>query len=158
FWKLYHWQIIGVVSICFVQSVLIIGLFVNRAQRRRAELQAQQQRDEKAHISRGSKLGELATSITHELNPPLGAILSNAEAAELFLNQNPPALDEIRAILIDIRKDDERAGEVIRRMRALLRKQELECHPLDLNSLAEDVVQLVNTNATLRKTTIVSEL
>ena len=99
-------------------------------ERKRAELEVQQQRQELAHVARVSVMGELAASVAHELNQPLGAILSNAEAAELFLAQDPPAVDELRDILADIRKDDERAGEVIHRMRALLRKRELEKEPL----------------------------
>ena len=103
-------------------------------------------------------MGQLAAAMAHELNQPLGAILSNAEAAEIFLKQDPPALGELRDILADIRKDDERAGEVIRRMRSLLRRQEMESKPLAVNLLAEDVVRLVNTDATTRRITIVLEL
>src|SRR5262249_1136611 len=88
------------------------GACVDVTERHRAEVETQELREELAHIARISTLGELATSVAHELNQPLGAILSNAEAAELFLKQDPPALDEVRAILTDIRKDDERAGEV----------------------------------------------
>jgi two-component system, LuxR family, sensor kinase FixL len=108
------------------------------------------QRADLAHVARVSTMGELAASVAHELNQPLGAILANAEAGELFLQQDPPALDDLRAILADIRKDDERAGEVIRRMRTLLRKHALERQPLDINSLVEDVLQLVSGDAALR--------
>jgi C4-dicarboxylate-specific signal transduction histidine kinase len=103
-------------------------------------------------------MGELAASVAHELNQPLAAILANAEAADLFLKQDPPALDELRDILADIRKDDERAGEVIRRMRALLRKRELEREPLEINSVVEDVMQVVSGDAALRKMAISAEL
>jgi two-component system sensor kinase FixL len=103
-------------------------------------------------------MGELAASVAHELNQPLGAILANAEAAELFLQQEPPSLDDLRAILADIREDDERAGEVIRRMRALLRKSELDRQPLEINSVVEDVLQLVSGDAALRKTAIRADL
>jgi signal transduction histidine kinase len=88
----------------------------------------------------------------------LGAILANAEAAELFLRQNPPALDDLRAILADIRKDDERAGEVIRRMRTLLSKHELERLPIEINSLVEDVLQLVSGDAALRGVSLTADL
>jgi signal transduction histidine kinase len=119
---------------------------------------SQQQQAELAHVARVSTMGELASSVAHELNQPLGAILSNAEAAELFLAQSPPALDEVREILADIRKDDERAGEVIRRMRTLLRKHELQMAPLELNSLVEDVFRLINADASLRKVALSAEL
>jgi PAS domain S-box-containing protein len=126
--------------------------------RKQAEAEALRQRAELAHVARVSTMGELAASVAHELNQPLGAILANAEAAELFLNQNPPALGELRDILTDIRKDDERASEVIRRMRALLRKHELERQPLEINSVVEDVLQVVSGDAALRKMAISADL
>jgi PAS domain S-box-containing protein len=134
------------------------GVSVDITQRKQAEAEAQRQRAELAHVARVSTMGELAASVAHELNQPLGAILANAEAADLFINQNPPALDEVRAILIDIRKDDERASEVIRRMRALLRKRELDRQPLEINSVVEDVLQVVSGDAALRKMTIHADL
>jgi two-component system sensor kinase FixL len=115
-------------------------------------------RGQLAHVARVSTMGQLAASVAHELNQPLGAILSNAEAAELFLAQNPPALGELREILADIRSDDERASEVIRRMRTLLHKRELEQKPLEINSLAEDVLRLLSGDAALKKTSISAEL
>jgi signal transduction histidine kinase len=74
------------------------------------------------------------------------------------LEQEPPPLDELRAILAAICKDDERAGEVIRRMRNLLRKRELERMPLDINSLVEDVLQLVSGDASLRGVSLNTDL
>ena len=127
-------------------------------ERKQAEAELLRQRAELAHVARVSTMGELAASVAHELNQPLGAILANAEAAELFLQQDPPALDDLRAILADIRKDDERAGEVIRRMRALLRKHELERQPLEINSLVEDVLQLVSGDAALRGISLTADL
>ena len=99
-----------------------------------------------AHVARVSVMGELAASVAHELNQPLGAILSNAEAAEIFLAQDRRRWMSY-ATSSPIRKDDERAGEVIRRMRALLRKGELERQPLEINFLVEDVFRLVAANA-----------
>ena len=127
-------------------------------ERRRAEIQTQQLREELAHSCRVSTMGELATSVAHELNQPLGAILSNAEAAELFLKQDPPPLGEIQAILADIRKDDERAGEVIRRMRTLLKKNVLERQPLELSSVAAEALRLVSAKVADSKTVVVGEL
>lgn len=127
-------------------------------ERKQAEAELLRQRAELAHVSRVSTLGELAASVAHELNQPLGAILANAEAGELFLEQDPPALDDLRAILADIRKDDERAGEVIRRMRTLLRKRELERQPLQINSLVEDVLQLISGDASLRGISLTADL
>ena len=95
-------------------------------------------------------MGELAASLAHELNQPLGAILANAETAEFLLEQDTLALDEMRAVVTAIRKDGERAGEVIRRMRGLFGKHELKLELLDLNSVVHDVRQLVSRDAALR--------
>lgn len=96
-----------------------------------------------AHASRLTIVGELTASITHEISQPLGAILSNAETAEILLESKQPHLEEVLRILADIRKDDLRVSEVIRHMRELLRKRELELKPIDLNAAASDVLQFV---------------
>jgi PAS domain S-box-containing protein len=140
------------------KPVRVRGVSMDITARKQAEAEALRQRAELAHVARVSTMGELAASVAHELNQPLGAILANAEAADLFLNQNPPALGELRDILVDIRKDDERASEVIRRMRALLRKHELERLPLEINSVVEDVLQVVSGDAALRKMAISADL
>ena len=103
-----------------------IGSCVDITERKQAEIEARQQRDELAHLSRVTMLGELSSSIAHELNQPLGAILRNAEAAELFLREPTPDLEELRAILADIRRDDQRAGAIINRMRSLVKRREAE--------------------------------
>jgi C4-dicarboxylate-specific signal transduction histidine kinase len=103
-------------------------------------------------------MGQLSTALAHELNQPLGAILSNAEAAEMLLDASPPDLEQVREIVADIRKDDERAGEVIRRMRGLLRKQEMEKMPLDMGDLIQDVLRLVSGDAALRKVSVRAEV
>jgi signal transduction histidine kinase len=103
-------------------------------------------------------MGQLASALAHELNQPLGAILRNAEAAELFLQASPPDLQEVQAILADIRKDDQRAGDVIDRMRALLVRREFQWSDLDLNALVEDVATLLRTDAEARRVKVTLEL
>jgi two-component system, LuxR family, sensor kinase FixL len=135
-----------------------IGSCIDISERKQSELELAQQRNELAHIARVSTMGELAASLAHELNQPLGAILSNAEAAELFLQQDPPPLHEVREILVEIRKDDQRAGDIIHRMHTLLRKHELALQPLHLTELVQDVLKLVGADAALRKTPIQADL
>jgi signal transduction histidine kinase len=89
------------------------------------------------------------------LNQPLGAILRNAEAAELFLQSDQPDLNEIRAILADIRKDDQRAGQVIERMRSLLKRRSLVSDPVDLREVVEDTVALVRPDLVARQVKLV---
>jgi PAS domain S-box-containing protein len=111
-----------------------------------------------AHAARLALVGELTGSIAHEINQPLGAILNNAEAAEMLLESASPPLEEIRKILADIRKDDVRASEVIRRIRALLRHRELRKVPLDLNELAVEVAQLALPDARRRGVAVETDL
>ncbi|KVP44329.1 hypothetical protein WJ88_28625 [Burkholderia ubonensis] len=103
-----------------------------------------------AHLTRISALGELAGSLAHELNQPLTAILSNAQAAQRFMDADPINLSEIRETLDDIVADDCRAGEIIRKMRALVRKGDVDLQPLDPGSVVRDVALLVHSDAVLR--------
>ena len=150
-WAQYRWYIIGAATVIALQALMIAGLILQRRRRRRAEADLQRNREELAHVTRVSTVGELTTSVAHELNQPLGAILSNAEAAEMFLAANPPALDEVRDILADIRKDDQRASEVIRRMRNLLRKHDLAPKSIEINEAVEEVLRLLSIDASARK-------
>ena len=122
-------------------------------ERKRAEMEAQRSRQELAHFTRVSTMGELSASLAHELSQPLSGILTNAQAAQRFLAKPTPDLREVRAILSDIVDDDKRAGEVIQRLRDLLRKSELARDPLDLNALIRDVVKLLASDAVIRNVT-----
>jgi signal transduction histidine kinase len=82
---------------------------------------------ELAHVNRYTVAGELTATIAHEINQPLGSILINTESAELMLRSASPDMNELKEVLADIRRDDERATEVIRRLHSLLRRT-LTCH------------------------------
>lgn len=138
-------------TVLVAQAITIAGLLVQRRHRFRAEAEIQRQRTELAHVARVSTMGQLASALTHELNQPLGAILRNAEAAEIFLQSERPNLDEIRAILADIRRDDRRAGNVIDRMRTLYKRRSPMLDRLDLRELAEDTVALARPDAAKRE-------
>ena len=126
-----------------------IGCAIDITGRKRAESELQRHRDELAHIARVSTLGELGASLAHELNQPLTAILSNAQAAQRFLASNPADLDEVGEILKDIVKDDHRASEVIQRLRALVKKEVLAFALIELPSVINEVVQLLHSDAIL---------
>jgi two-component system sensor kinase FixL len=132
----------------------LITVIHDVSDRKRAE-EAQQNL---AHASRLAVAGELTAMIAHEINQPLGAILSNAEAAELLLEAENPPLAEIREILSDIRKNDLRADESIRRIRNLLRKQEMLMKPLDLNETIAATVQLLAGDSLRRHVAIEKDL
>jgi len=124
---------------------------MNVTQLRLAELEAQRLRGDLAHMSRVSTLGHLSSALAHELSQPLGAILRNAEAGELFLQQDPPDYEEIRGILMDIKRDEQRAAAVIDRMRALLRRQEPALEPLSVREMLEQVVALAHAECQARR-------
>jgi signal transduction histidine kinase len=149
-WEQYRWYIIAALMIIAMQAVLIADLLLQHARRRRSETDLRRNREQLAHVTRVSTMGELATSLAHELNQPLTAILSNAQAAQRFLNAKPVDLNEVREILEDIVKDNSRASAVIRRLRALVKKEELEFAPTDIASVIGDVVQLVHSDGILR--------
>jgi PAS domain S-box-containing protein len=132
----------------------VLGASTDITQRKKTEIELREQRAELAHVARISTMGELAASLAHELNQPLTAILSNAQAALRFLSSKPSDIEEVREILQDIVKDNSRASEVIRRMRALVKKEDLEFVSLDLAGLIRDVVALVHSDAILQNVKI----
>jgi signal transduction histidine kinase len=122
--------------------------------RRQAEAAAQLNLGQIAHLDRVAAMGQLASSITHELNQPLAGILANAQAAKRLLARPQPDLGEVRACLADIVSDDKRASEVIRRMRHLLQKTDFVTVPLALNDLMANTIHLVENDALLHAVTI----
>ena len=142
-----------------LEQLRLLGeVFANALSRKQAEHEAQRLRQDLAHIGRVSALGELTASMAHELNQPLTAILSNAQAAERLLAADIVNLEEIREILKDIVDDDKRAGDVIRRLRGLLKKGDLEFVSLDLNQIASEVAWLVRNDALTRNVSMSLEL
>ena len=133
------------------KPILLRGVVLDISARRGAELELQQLRSQLAHASRVSMMGQLASALAHELSQPLGAILRNTEAAELFLEHDPPDLDELRAILVDIRLDDQRAGGVIDRLRALLKRRSFVPRVLSVSDELANVMSLARSDATTRK-------
>jgi PAS domain S-box-containing protein len=107
-----------------------------------------------AHADRVASMGQLASALAHELNQPLGAILRNAEAAELILQKEPLDYDEVRAILADIRKDDQRAGAVIDRMRAMLKRRDVQFEALSVRQLLDQVSVLLRNELLARRVTM----
>ncbi|HEY1888575.1 MAG TPA: ATP-binding protein, partial [Roseiarcus sp.] len=149
-WQQYNRQITAVAIALLLQTALIIVLFHERHRRRVAEVQTRQRMAELAHMNRCATAGELSASIAHELNQPLTAIRSNAETLELMLESASPDMREVKEIAADIKKDDERAGEVLRRLRGLVRKSAFERQDIDLNETMSEVFAFVSVLANAR--------
>jgi PAS domain S-box-containing protein len=127
-------------------------------ERLKEEIEARQRRDDLAHVTRIAMMGELTTALAHEINQPLTAILSNAEAAQRFLSQASPDISEVRQILEDIVRDDRRANDVVRKVRALVKKEKVRAEPLDLNEVIGVVVALLRADSLLQGLSIDTDL
>jgi PAS domain S-box-containing protein len=126
--------------------------------RKRAELNIAAQQRQLAHLNRVATMGELSGAIAHELSQPLTAILTNAQAARRLITQNPPDLPEVRAALEDIVANDKRAGVVIERLRALLKKDSSSFEPLDLNVVVREVLDLAHSDLVARRVIVATRL
>jgi two-component system, LuxR family, sensor kinase FixL len=136
------------------KPVLVRGVMLDISARRRAEIEMQHLHDQLAHASRVSMMGQLASAIAHEVAQPLTSILANTAAAKLFLEHEPPDLDELRAALDDIYLDDKRAGNVIERLRTLLKRRSFVARALPVSELLETVVTLTRIDCAARKVTL----
>jgi len=159
-WRDYRGLVLIAMVVTLTQALLITDLVLQRRRRSRAELAERRHLAAMAHLDRRSALGELAASLAHELNQPLNSILQNAGAAQMMLASpdGPPTNGELVEILEDIQKEDARAGEVIRRMRALLQKGELDAKPTDPYALIGETVHLVRPEASARGVCIDADL
>jgi two-component system, LuxR family, sensor kinase FixL len=126
--------------------------------RKRAESAAEEQRRELAHLSRVASLGELSGALAHELNQPLAAILANVRAAQRMMRETGPELKQVRDILEDIAVDDRRAGEVIGRLRALLKKGEARMSEVHLNAMVAEVTGLLHSDLIRRRVSVRTDL
>ena len=156
-WEKYRWQTLAVAAVLLMQAGLIWVLLHERHMRADAERTSRNHSSELAHANRQATAGELSSTIAHELNQPLGAILTNTETAELILNSPAPNLSEVREILADIRRDDIRASEVIHRMRGFLRRAPVEDKAVDLNDTVRKVFDFLSVQASARNVALCFE-
>jgi diguanylate cyclase (GGDEF)-like protein len=128
-----------------------VATFEDVTERRRIEAQIAHMAHQVIHLNRTAIAGVLSASFAHELNQPLGAILSNAETAEVLLADNPLNVDQLKEILADIRRDNQRAGEIIKQLGALLKKgDEIELQEFDLNDTVRCALHLLDHEAATR--------
>ncbi|MGH6690239.1 MAG: sensor histidine kinase, partial [Gammaproteobacteria bacterium] len=139
-------------------AVALTGVFVDITHRKEAEADADRHRNYVTHLTRVSMLGELSGAVAHELNQPLTAIMSNAQAAQRMLSRPSVDLIELKNTIRDIIDDDSRAGEVIRHLRSLLTKSDAKFEPLDLNKIVGDVLSLTRADLVIRQVRTVKHL
>jgi PAS domain S-box-containing protein len=135
-----------------------LGSCADVTERKSAELEIQQQRQQLEHVSRISLVGELSASIAHELNQPLTATLANAQAARRYLAHGQPDLDEVRAILNDVVSDTIRAGDVIKHVRALVRKGDQQFSEVNMDEVIRDVVSFLHSDIAAHKVCVELDL
>jgi signal transduction histidine kinase len=157
-WQTYRWEILLAAAIILGQSLLIAYVLLQSRRRRAAEAEAAEQRQEVAHLMRVSVLGELSGAIAHEISQPLTAILSNAQAALELLERKSPDLAEIREAITDIVHEDNRAGDVIGRLRGLLKRGERKSEAVDLNELVKSTITLLHSELIGRNIEIETDL
>jgi PAS domain S-box-containing protein len=140
---------------------VVRGLYVmvlDVTERNAAWQESRRLQNELFHVGRVATMGELAGTLAHEINQPLSAIMSNAQAARRYLAGPSPDLDEVKEILEDIVKENARASAVIHRIRALLNKEAVQVEAVNLNSVFREVVSLLEGDATRGDTQISLEL
>ena len=135
----------------FMEQLRLLGeVIANALAAAKAERESGRLRQELAHIGRVSALGELVASLAHELSQPLTAILNNAEVAQQHLDADGIDVAKLRDIVNDIVEDDKRAAGIIRRLRTMLKKGELELVALNVNDVVTEVAHLVRNDTVLR--------
>ena len=154
-WRQHRTSILVTFAIVLIQALIISALLVERRRRATAEQEARRRLLQVVHLNQSATAGALSASIAHELNQPLGAILNNAETAEIILRGERPDMQLVRQILGDIRDDDQRASEIIQRLRGMLKKRsEIEWQEFDINEVVDSAVQLLHGEAERRRVLI----
>jgi C4-dicarboxylate-specific signal transduction histidine kinase len=136
----------------------LLGVSMDVTARKQAELEGAQQREDLEHLSRVALVGEMATSLAHELSQPLTAMVTNASAAQRFLARGEVNPDELRELLADIAADGLRAGDVIRGIKGMVRKVESERRAVDVNEVIANVLRLVRADALAHGCALATEL
>ena len=149
-WEQYRWQMAAIFFALLLQTPLVGWLLFEHDRRRIVEVKLHARELEVIHLNRTATAGALSASVAHELNQPLGAIQSYAEAATLYLRANPPNIERAEQILANIQRDDRRAADIISHLRGLLKKDELELQECDLNKTVRDALQILRPEALKR--------
>ena len=136
----------------------IVGVSMDITRQKQTDLEVERHRQDLGHLARVALVGEMATSLAHELNQPLTAIVTNAGAAQRFLARDELKREALQEVLTDIAADGRRAGEVIRGIKGMVRKVDSARGPVDLNTVIADVLRLVRADALAHDCTLATDL
>ena len=154
-WEEHGLAVMGAFGVVLMQAGVIALLLLERRRRYEAERKSRLHLLEAVHLNQSATAGALSSSIAHELNQPLSAIRNNAEAASELLRSGNPDLELIKQILLDIQEDDQRAGDIIGRMRGLLkRRREIDWQEFDLNDITSSAIHILHGEAERRGITL----
>ncbi len=152
-----YWNLLRIAPIRDAKGVVThyVGIQTDISLMRERDLEIKEQREAILHVTRVGKMAEFVSSLAHEISQPLTAILAYAQAGQRMFGDREPQIKEIFQYIIN---DDQRAAEVIRRLRVLLRKSEPEIKALDINTLINETVMLITTDVTVRNSVLKTEL
>ena len=153
----YRWIVVGVITFILCQTILLVLLVrTNRNQKwtQKKLIEAESRYRQLLHLDRLSRLGQVTASLAHELNQPLSAILTTAQAGLRFLSAEQKDFALLRRIMENIVRDDKRAAGVVTNLRSMLGREKHLVEPVDLNVLLEEVVSILQGEAMLRKVAI----
>jgi two-component system sensor kinase FixL len=139
------------------QGLLTVSVIRDLTEKRRMEAEAGRHREELARVQRVASLGELQAAVAHELNQPLTAVLSNAQAGVRFLDQEPPNISELKEIFSDIIANDRRAAEVIRRIRTLVKRTDVTRESVSVSEQIQRVLSLMQNDLRLKGVAVLFE-
>ncbi len=146
-WQRYRWQIVTAIAVLLAESGIIAALLYERRRRRSAETESHQHLLEVTQMDRALTASGISSSIAHELNQPLTAIMGNAEAALMLIETNSTDHEQLKQIVEDIRRDDQRAADIIKHLRMLLRHTEMQAQDVDLSDIMRETLSLIQSQA-----------
>jgi two-component system sensor kinase FixL len=140
------------------QPLKMMGASFDITERRQRAFETEGHRQELAHLGRVALMGEMASSLAHELNQPLTAMVTNAAAGQRFVDRGVIDARELHELLVDIALDGQRAGKIIRGIREMVKKGDTARELVDMNQVVKDVVRLTNSDAVRHGCVLVTEL
>ncbi len=152
-----YWNLLRISPVRDINATVThyVGVKTDITLLKQRDLEILEKRDELLHVTRVGQLAEFVSSLAHEIKQPLTAILSYAQAGQRMLAKREPQLQEVLGYIID---DDKRATEIIRRLRSLLKKSEVEIKPIDINALIKETVMLLTAGLNIKNNVLKTEL